>query len=329
MMTLAKHVRATRSAVKRTARRLPAPILLALRHLAVRPPRAYVRYAPWAFGKKLVWNGLVSHLRWLESTVESTVEVRTFFDRKILVDPRDMCGRFMYYFGIWEPNLTHWIRQRLRDGDVFVDVGANVGYFSLLASTLVGKGHVVAVEPTPRAFAMLQESLRRSRAANVRAVNVAAWHEPSVVKMFSGANLGMSSLMSDWAARWNDHECCDVPAARLSDILTPEEIKSARVVKIDVEGAEWHVIQGMAEVLANCRDDLEVMVEVSPKVLAAEHHAADGLLALFARHGYRPYLLENDYSPLAYCARSLPRSPQPITNIPAGSEQADIIFSRQ
>ena len=133
-----------------------------------------------------------------------------------------MCGRFLYYFGMWEPNLTHWITERLKDGDVFVDVGANVGYFSLLASTLVGSGHVVAVEPTPRAFDMLEESLRRSHATNVRAVNAAAWHEQSVLQMFSGANLTMSSLMSDWAARWNDYESCDVPADRLSAILTPK-----------------------------------------------------------------------------------------------------------
>lgn len=329
MTAMAKHMPTTKSAAKHMALGLPLPLLSALRYVAKRPLRRYIRYAPWAVGKKLLWNALVSHLRWLESTVESTVEVRTVFDSAILVDPQDICGRFIYYFGIWEPNLTHWISERLEDGDVFVDVGANVGYFSLLASTLVGRGHVVAVEPTPRAFGMLQESLKRSHAGNVRTVNAAAWHEPSVLKMFTGANLTMSSLMSNWAARWNDHECCDVPAARLSDILTPEEIRSARVVKIDVEGAEWHVIQGMAELLENCRKDLEIVVEVSPKLLAAEHHTDKELLALFACHGYRPYLLENYYSPIAYLDRSAPRSPQPITNIPAGSEQADIIFSRQ
>jgi FkbM family methyltransferase len=300
-----------------------------MHYAAVRPLRTYIRYAPWAFGKKLLWNEVVRHFRWLESTSKSTAEARTFFGSKILVDPQDMCGRFLYYFGMWEPNLTHWISERLEDGDVFVDVGANVGYFSLLASTLVGSGRVVAVEPTPRAFDMLEESLRRSRASNVRAVNAAAWHEESVLQMFSGANLTMSSLMSDWAARWNDYESCDVPAARLSDILTPQEMKSARIVKIDVEGAEWHVIQGMTELLQECREDLEVMVEVTPKLLASEQHTGEELLELFAHHGFRPYILENDYSPLAYCAPSVPCSPQRITNLPADCEQADIIFSRR
>jgi FkbM family methyltransferase len=328
-MALSKQMPATKSAIKQMALGLPTPILTAMQYAALRPLRGYIRYAPWAFGKGLVWNRLISHLRWLESTLDPTAEASTFFDSRILVDPQDMCGRFIYYFGMWEPNLTHWISERLGDGDGFVDVGANVGYFSLLASTLVGKGPVVAVEPTPRAFVMLQESLKMSRATNVRAVNAAAWHEKSVLKMFSGANLTMSSLMSDWAAQWNDHDSCDVPAARLSDILTPEEIRSARIMKIDVEGAEWHVVQGMTEILENCREDLEVMVEVTPKLLASEHHTADELLALFTRHGFQPYILENDYSPTAYFAPSAPTSPRRITSMPAGCEQADVIFSRK
>jgi FkbM family methyltransferase len=329
IMEPVKQLSATRSVVRQAALRLPLPLLTAMHYATVRPLRAYIRYAPWAFGKTLLWNRMISHFRWLESSREPTAEARTFFGSTILVDPQDMCGRFIYYFGTWEPNLTHWISQRLKDGDVFVDVGANVGYFSLLASTLVGSGHVVAVEPTPRAFDMLQESMRRSRVTNVRAVNAAAWHERSVLQMFSGANLTMSSLMSDWAARWNDYESCDVPADRLADILTPQEMKSARIVKIDVEGAEWHVIEGMVELLESCREDLEIMVEVTPKLLAAEQHTSDELFELFGRYGFRPYILENDYSPLTYCAPSVPRSPRRITSMPADCEQADIIFSRR
>src|SRR5713226_4180527 len=120
VMALAKPMSATKSAAKRMALRLPAPILSATRYATIRPLRAYIRYAPWSFGKKILWNRLISHFRWLESTLEPTAEVSTFFDSTILVDPHDMCGRFIYYFGLWEPNLTHWISQRLEDGDVFV-----------------------------------------------------------------------------------------------------------------------------------------------------------------------------------------------------------------
>jgi FkbM family methyltransferase len=315
----------TKSTVKQRILCLPAPIPALLRWCAVSPVQKYFRYVPWAFGKRLLWEHVVSHLWWLEAIAVA----RLSFGGSVLVDAQDTCGRYLYYFGTWEPNLTQWIRQRLQDGDVFVDVGANVGYYTLLASRLVGAGRVVALEPCPRAFRMLRQSLARNKAENVRIVNVAAWHESSVLKMFSGVELGMSTLMENWAARWDSPEYCDVPAARLPEILTSEEIAAARIIKIDVEGAEWHVIQGMAGVLDRCREDLEIVVEVTPAVLAAEGTSGGELLAFFARRGYRPYLLENDYSPRSYYAGGVLRPPYPITEFPTEGYQHDIIFSRR
>lgn len=64
--------------------------------------------------------------------------------------------------------------ERLKPGDVFVDVGANIGYFSLLASKLVGPGgRVVAIEASPEVFDLLRRNLELNKAHNVRAVNVA------------------------------------------------------------------------------------------------------------------------------------------------------------
>lgn len=316
--------RRLRTTVKQIAQGLPAPVRAALRVMVIPPLQRFFRYIPQTFGKRSLWDNLASHLWWLESTVAA----RTFFGSTIYVDARDICGRYIYYFGVWEPNLTHWISQRLNDGDVFVDVGANVGYYSLLASTLVGGGHVVAVEALPKTFAMFQRSIGRNHTANVRAVNIAAWHEPSVLTMFSGTLIGKSTLIGAWAERWKNAERCEVPASPLSEILTPDESKSVRIVKIDVEGAEWHVISGMTQLLENSRRDLEVVMEVTPTMLATEGHTCDDLLAFFARYGFRPYFLEMDYSASAYYGRGVPRSPRAITDIPTENEQQTIIFSR-
>jgi hypothetical protein len=99
-------------------------------------------------------------------------------------------------------------------------------------------------------------------------------------------------------------------------------------VKIDVEGAEWHVISGMTQLLENSRRDLEVVMEVTPTMLATEGHTCDDLLAFLARYGFRPYFLEMDYSASAYYCRGVPRSPRAITDIPTENEQQTIIFSR-
>ena len=95
-------------------------------------------------------------------------------------------GKF-FVFGIWEPNLTNFVQQRLRVGDTFVDVGANLGYYSLLASKLVGAlGHVVAIEASPAIAAHLTKNLHLNNATNVRVVNAAAADRAGTLALYRG-----------------------------------------------------------------------------------------------------------------------------------------------
>jgi len=90
--------------------------------------------------------------------------------------------------------------RRLAPGDAFVDVGANIGYFSLLASKLVGEsGLVVAIEPSPTIFAVLESNLARNRAHNVRAVCVAASASTGMLRLFRGpdSNIGRTTVLAD------------------------------------------------------------------------------------------------------------------------------------
>src|ERR1019366_3290126 len=98
-------------------------------------------------GKRTVWDLLSPHLWWLERFVQA----ETVFGCTLYVDTRETGGRYIYYFGIWEPNLTRWIQERLSPDDTFIDVGANIGYYSLLAAKLGSQ--VVAIEAAPRTFA--------------------------------------------------------------------------------------------------------------------------------------------------------------------------------
>jgi precorrin-6B methylase 2 len=89
-------------------------------------------------------------------------------------DAKDIIQQYIYYFGVWEPRITGWVSRHLAPGDTFIDVGANIGYYSLLASPLVGKtGTVVAIEASPRTFDDLLFNLELNNVSNVRPVNVA------------------------------------------------------------------------------------------------------------------------------------------------------------
>lgn len=106
--------------------------------------REYVRHAPWSAGKRaLVENHLNAALR--DRPLHRLA--RTRFGATFAVDTQDLIQRYLYLFGVWEPHMTRWLQRRLKPGDVFVDVGANIGYYSILASRLVGaRGKVVAIE---------------------------------------------------------------------------------------------------------------------------------------------------------------------------------------
>ena len=104
----------------------------------LRPPlipvfRGYIRYFPVTAGKMTVWNAIGSYFQYAKFPFST----RTLFGGQFTGNTVDVIQRFIYYFGIWEPALTYWIRNRLKPGDVFVDVGANIGYFTVLASGLV------------------------------------------------------------------------------------------------------------------------------------------------------------------------------------------------
>jgi FkbM family methyltransferase len=254
---------------------------------------------------------------------------KTVFGSTISGNTRDVIGKYLYYFGVWEPNLTRWIERRLAPGDVFIDVGANIGYYTLLASKVVGDaGKVVSIEALPTIFASLQNNLKINKAHNVRAVNSAAWDRQDRLTIYTRPEdlAGQSTVMPDWARKWDLKDKSEVEALPLSSILKPEEIRAARLIKIDVEGAEWRALMGMKSLMTESRNDLEIIVEVTPQMLNAESKTFQDVLDFFHEWGFHAYRLENDYTVGPYIARSSPSRPKRITHEP--SEQTDMIFSR-
>lgn len=295
-------------------------------HLLIPFVRTYVRYSPWTTGKQSFWTRIVDpYFAWHAHHFQ----VPTIFGSYIAGDARDIIQQYIYYFGIWEPNLTHWMAERLKAGDTFIDVGANVGYYTLLASKLVGKnGAVVAIEASPQIFKTLQRNLALNYTENVRAVNIAVYHSKTVLKVFHGSEyeVGQTTIVEGQALERGFEVACEVDAAPLSTILRRDEMQNARLIKIDVEGAEWSVVEGMRPLLDSGRSDLEIIIEIKPECLAGRGKEPDDLLSILADAGFCAYHLENDYSALSYIVRDGDRRPMRIRDRIECS--TDVIFSR-
>jgi len=228
-------------------------------------------------------------------------------------------------FKEWEPVITQWIEERLEEGDTFIDVGANIGYYSLLASKLVGtKGQVVAIEASPTMFQSLQENLSRNEAQNVRSVNIAASDHSGSIELFRGPPENPAETTTESSLGFELE--CVVPTEPLSQLIKVEEFKCARLVKMDIEGAEWVALKGLVPLFKHAREDLEFIVETNCWPSEKEgSHAAD-IISLMAEAGYIPYQIENVYTFAPYFRRvDIPRPKRVRGQV---TERCDLIFSK-
>lgn len=287
--------------------------------------REYVRHAPWSAGKRaLVENHLNAALR--DRPLHRLA--RTRFGATFAVDTQDLIQRYLYLFGVWEPHMTRWLQRRLKPGDVFVDVGANIGYYSVLASRLVGaSGKVVAVEASPTFLQLLLRQARRNGCANIRTINAAVSDRDELLTFIlaSSRNMGANSVVPyDGPAE----STFEIAAQPLPGLLTEDEITRARVIKVDVEGAEGGVVRGLVPLLDKLRPDAELTVEVTPRRMAELGDSVEELLAALKGHGFHVYRLTNDYAVGSY-PDALRRAPEvPVRWRGPVAEESDLVFSR-
>jgi FkbM family methyltransferase len=163
-----------------------------------------------------------------------------------------------------------------RPGDVVVDLGANLGHFTL---PLAARGcRVVAVEALYRNFALLAAALVRNRFASVTPVHCAVWSEPAVLRI---------NGHSAWGRVHSGPEGFDVPALTLDDIAFLYDVRDVKLLKIDIEGSEIECLKGAPRFFSVHRD-LFVIVELNEFINAPGNRR---VRRFFAENGFDMYLI--------------------------------------
>jgi FkbM family methyltransferase len=183
----------------------------------------------------------------------------------IVLDLGDWIHQLIYYLGVWESATTHLIRRLARPGWRFIDVGANAGYYSLLARDLGGPGSTIhAFEPNPVLADLLERSARLGGGGEIEVVRRACGEADGVAELFVNpdpVNSGSSTLV-----RPTGPFTATIPVAVVRlDSHCAEHDLVPDAVKLDVEGAEHEVIAGMEDLLRRR----------VPRHLVCEVHAAD------------------------------------------------------
>ena len=176
-----------------------------------------------------------------------------------MLDLQDGCHDVEMYVDIlvdgqYERHVTGAIESLLKPGMTFVDCGANNGYFSILAFQIMGhSGNIIALEPAPKAFSRLVRNKRLNGANNIRTVNSAAGNRDGVVELnLSEKEDGLNSIskLDGQTGSINVNLC------KLDTIL---EGLSVDIMKMDVEGEEARVLEGMREVLTGSFNPIVIL----------------------------------------------------------------------
>lgn len=184
---------------------------------------------------------------------------------KIYIDTRDRgIAPHLIMDGFWETWLTQCLAKIVRPGDTCLDIGANVGYFSVLMSALAGdKGRTIAFEPIP-AIAKLLRLTAGVNGPGFQVAELALSAKEGILQLqIPEESFGGASIIKRTDSLIVPKTLIDVRTITLDNYLKEQDIKKVDIIKMDVEGAEPFVFEGMEQTIAN-NPNLQIIIEYSP-----------------------------------------------------------------
>lgn len=215
----------------------------------------------------------------LASMFPFPVSVRTHGGRKLYVDLRSAIGRGIFVRGEFDPAVLGFLREHLRPGSVFADIGANIGYFSVAALGLVGApGEVHSFEIDPRSLRCLYRTQGANRSPNHFIHGNGLGSEPGIARIEAESEMGNTHISQSQPGGTG------FPVLPLDTWAPYFERRGLGVIKLDVEGAELEVLRGGARVIAACKP--VILCEVIESNLRRFGHSAADVIAFMASLGY-------------------------------------------
>ena len=211
----------------------------------------------------------------------------------VVLNPADPVVSGALHFGVYEKAETRFFQSACRDGMTFLDVGANLGYYTALAARAVGpNGRVLAVEPDPDSFGYLEQTIAANAVGNVEAFPVAASDAPAILPLYiSTDNRGDNRLYSSDGERPQ----VEVKARPLDALLRDNKIDTVDLIKIDVQGYEPKVIAGLRETIT-ASPNLTLLTEFWPQGIDQAGEDANEFLQTLRELGLTLHELQPDGS---------------------------------
>jgi FkbM family methyltransferase len=199
--------------------------------------------------------------------------------------------RFEILVGWYEYPVVQLIHSILQRGDVAIDIGAHIGYFSSLFSRLVGSsGKVIAFEPCPENFPVLVHNLSHKRSSNVHPVQVAVSDQTGHSLLYISPGHSNHSLIPGYTS---NEGAVQVDSVTLDQYLIDAKIDHIDLIKIDAEGAEPKILKGMKGLIST-NPHLALIMEINPKALEVGGSSVNDLLMIITDYHLIPRIILSD-----------------------------------
>ena len=208
-------------------------------------------------------------------------DLPVFGGLRVRCHPTSTSASNLIYFNAWpDPEEMGFVHAYLRPGDGFIDGGANIGTYTLLAASRVGAtGRIDAFEPTASSFARLEENIALNALGQVHLHRAALGEEAGTAQLLTGWDVSNRLFAPGETLR----DAVEVPVVTLDGALA--EIPYA-LAKLDLEGAEMFALRGARRRLGRA-DPPAWLVELGPHLLRRQGSTVAEVESFFQRHGYR------------------------------------------
>lgn len=247
------------------------------RIVALLPPTTLKRIGEWQFSSPLARRVIRWGSRWIrnqDATIKYGVGAGLMFNTQN-ANPG-------YALGTTEPLIQEVLAQCLRPGDAFYDIGANVGFFTVIAARLVQpSGRVYAFDPLPCNITALRHNMKLNGFSNVTVFEKAVAATTGEAELSLAPETTWAKLAST-GVRADARGSLSVGTVSLDDVIAQQGLAAPTFLKIDVEGAELDVLRGMRQVLAKDR----------PLILCEAHGTNESLSEMLEEAGYWQHVIE-------------------------------------
>lgn len=220
-----------------------------------------------------LWQILMQRLH--DSAREHILEINGY---KLKTIANDMgISVELLVFGTHEPLTTRLLQKEITEGMVCIDVSGNIGYYAILESKLVGKdGYVIVFEPLQRTYAHLLSNIEQNNISNIKAYNIAAGSSNGHANFFVTDCSNLCRVVNDVKlgkkkfSSYRDRvdimklpkviDIIRVPLVTLDDFIDKNQLRRVDLVRMDVEGYEYEIYQGMTRTVSKFRP--KILVEI-------------------------------------------------------------------